>query len=54
MTSLTLMEAANKVMVALDKPDASAALALAEELQGKGCWMKVGMELFYAAGPDVV
>jgi orotidine-5'-phosphate decarboxylase len=54
MASLSLMEAANKVMVALDKPDASAALALAEELQGKGCWMKVGMELFYAAGPTIV
>ncbi|WP_372663092.1 orotidine-5'-phosphate decarboxylase [Cohnella sp.] len=54
MASLTLAEAASKVMVALDKPDAAAALALAEELQGKGCWMKVGMELFYAAGPAVV
>ncbi|XID96113.1 orotidine-5'-phosphate decarboxylase [Paenibacillaceae bacterium WGS1546] len=41
-------------MVALDKPDAQAALALAERLQGFGCWMKVGMELFYAAGPAVV
>jgi orotidine-5'-phosphate decarboxylase len=54
MALLTLMEAANKVMVALDKPDAEEALTLAAELQGKGCWMKVGMELFYAAGPTVV
>jgi orotidine-5'-phosphate decarboxylase len=41
-------------MVALDKPDAKAALAVAEQLQGSGCWVKVGMELFYAAGPAVV
>lgn len=54
MASLTLKEAASKVMVALDKPDAAEALNLAEELQGAGCWMKVGMELFYAAGPSVV
>lgn len=54
MTTLTLREAAAKVMVALDKPDAEAALRLAAQLQGAGCWMKVGMELFYAAGPAVV
>lgn len=52
--ALTPAEAASKIMVALDKPDATAALKLANELQGKGCWMKVGMELFYAAGPAVV
>jgi len=54
MTALTIREAAAKVMVALDKPDAEAALRLASQLQGAGCWMKVGMELFYAAGPGVV
>ncbi|BBI34645.1 orotidine-5'-phosphate decarboxylase [Cohnella abietis] len=54
MPILTLKEAANKIMVALDKPDAAAALALAEQLQGRDCWMKVGMELFYAAGPSIV
>lgn len=52
--ALTRSEAASKVMVALDKPDARAALQLAERLQGSGCWAKVGMELFYAAGPDIV
>ncbi|THF73883.1 orotidine-5'-phosphate decarboxylase [Cohnella fermenti] len=41
-------------MVALDKPDARAALLLAEQLQGSGCWAKVGLELFYAAGPDII
>lgn len=54
MAALTRKEAAGKIMVALDKPDAAAALALAAQLQGTGCWMKVGMELFYAAGPSVV
>jgi orotidine-5'-phosphate decarboxylase len=54
MTALSLQEAAAKVMVALDKPDAGAALQLAAQLQGTGCWMKVGMELFYASGPAVV
>jgi orotidine-5'-phosphate decarboxylase len=41
-------------MVALDKPDAAAALRLADQLQGAGCWAKVGLELFYAAGADIV
>ncbi|WP_239617340.1 orotidine-5'-phosphate decarboxylase [Cohnella mopanensis] len=54
MANLTREEAASKIMVALDKPDAAAALALADQLRGAGCWMKVGMELFYAAGPSVV
>ncbi|MBW5444782.1 orotidine-5'-phosphate decarboxylase [Cohnella sp. CFH 77786] len=53
-SGFTRNEAAAKVMVALDKPDADAALRLASQLQGAGCWMKVGMELFYAAGPSVV
>lgn len=47
-------EAAARIMVALDRPDAASARRLAASLQGAGCWMKVGMELFYAAGPDIV
>ncbi|RED65808.1 orotidine-5'-phosphate decarboxylase [Cohnella lupini] len=54
MAILSRAEAASKIMVALDKPDAAAALALADQLQDAGCWMKVGMELYYAAGPSVV
>ncbi|TFE31763.1 orotidine-5'-phosphate decarboxylase [Cohnella luojiensis] len=54
MAILSREEAASKIMVALDKPDAAAALTLADQLQGSGCWMKVGMELFYSAGPSVV
>ncbi len=42
------------VIVALDFPDARAALAQAERLEPKLCRVKVGKELFVAAGPDVV
>jgi orotidine-5'-phosphate decarboxylase len=41
-------------MVALDYPDAGAAEALLRELAGIPCYMKVGMQLFYAAGPAFV
>lgn len=41
-------------MVALDVEDCSQALALAQELQGSGCWVKVGLELYSAAGTDIV
>ena len=42
------------VMIALDVPDGESALQLAARFAGIPVWMKVGMELFYAAGPDVV
>jgi orotidine-5'-phosphate decarboxylase len=45
---------AEKVMVALDMPDAAMAEHLVDRLAGIPCWFKVGMELFYAAGPDLV
>ncbi|MBH5316873.1 orotidine-5'-phosphate decarboxylase [Paenibacillus sp. GSMTC-2017] len=51
---LTREQAAGRVMVALDYPDASAAERLIEELKGIPCYMKVGMQLFYAAGPSFV
>jgi orotidine-5'-phosphate decarboxylase len=54
MNGLSLRQAGGKVMVALDKPDAPAALRLADQLADTGCWMKVGMELYYAVGPSVV
>jgi orotidine-5'-phosphate decarboxylase len=44
---------APEVIVALDVPDEDAALALAGRLP-EGTWVKVGLELFTAAGPDVV
>lgn len=45
--------AAPEVIVALDVPSAGAALSLAERLP-RGTWVKVGLELFTAAGPDAV
>ncbi|TLS50482.1 orotidine-5'-phosphate decarboxylase [Paenibacillus antri] len=42
------------IMVALDVPGADEALALAARFEGIPVWMKVGMELYYAAGPDLV
>ncbi|WP_424768314.1 orotidine-5'-phosphate decarboxylase [Paenibacillus sp. sgz302251] len=51
---LTTEQAAGKIMVALDYPDAAPAERLIAELQGIPCYMKVGMQLFYAAGPAFV
>ncbi|MBD2870099.1 orotidine-5'-phosphate decarboxylase [Paenibacillus arenilitoris] len=51
---LTSEQAAAKIMVALDYPDAAAAERLIAELEGIPCFMKVGMQLFYAAGPSFV
>lgn len=45
---------AGKLMVALDYPNEKAAESLLDELQGIPCYFKVGMELFYAAGPKFV
>lgn len=43
----------NPIIVALDC-DAAEAIALAHTLRGRVSWVKVGMTLFYAAGPDIV
>jgi orotidine-5'-phosphate decarboxylase len=43
-----------RIVVPLDVPDAEAALALAKRLDPKLCRVKVGKELFVAAGPAVV
>lgn len=43
-----------RLIVALDVPDAHAAVAAAEALQGHVGMVKVGLELFVAEGPDVV
>lgn len=40
--------------VALDVPDASAALDLVDCLEGACRWLKVGMELYYAAGNSLI
>jgi orotidine-5'-phosphate decarboxylase len=43
-----------RIIVALDLPDAHSALALARRLTPELCRLKVGKELFTAAGPGVV
>ena len=43
-----------KIIIALDYPAAAPALALAERLQPSLCRLKVGKELFTAAGPALV
>jgi len=43
-----------KVMVALDVDSRRQALALAEALQGSGCWLKIGLELYALTGLELV
>ena len=43
-----------KIIVALDFADAASALALVEQLDPSLCRLKVGKELFTAAGPELV
>lgn len=43
-----------RIIVPLDVPDADAALALAARLDPRLCRVKVGKELFVAAGPAVI
>lgn len=45
---------AEKIIVALDTQDPKKLEALFETLQGEKIWVKVGMELFYALGPQVI
>lgn len=42
-----------RIIVALDCPR-DEALALADRLSGRATWLKVGMTLYYAAGPSIV
>lgn len=43
-----------RIMVALDLPDAEAALAMRDRLAGHVGWFKVGLRLFVAEGPALV
>ena len=45
---------ADRLIVALDLPSATAAIEMVDELQGVCRWFKVGMELYYAAGNSIV
>ncbi len=42
------------IIVALDVPDAEAAREVARALRGRVKWVKVGMTLYYSAGPQIV
>lgn len=46
--------AGSRIVVALDYPSADAALAMARRIDPARCRVKVGMELFTAAGPAVL
>ncbi len=48
------MSTSPALVVALDFPEAKPALALAERLQGVTPWVKVGLELYLAAGQELV
>jgi orotidine-5'-phosphate decarboxylase len=55
MTKTTSTDAAwERILVALDVPDAERAAALADTLHGLVGGYKIGKELFTSAGPDVV
>ncbi len=43
-----------ELVVALDFPDKKQALTLARQLKGSVSWLKVGLELFTACGPELV
>jgi orotidine-5'-phosphate decarboxylase len=49
----TQQAAADRIIVALDCSE-NEAYALAASLKGKARWLKVGMTLYYAAGPRIV
>ena len=51
---LTKEQAAQKIMVALDYSSAADAEQLIKQIDGIPCYLKVGMQLFYAAGPTFV
>jgi orotidine-5'-phosphate decarboxylase len=46
--------ARQRLIVALDAPDAASAMAMVDRLEGRCAWFKVGLELFVAAGPTVI
>ena len=45
---------ANKIIVALDVDDRTKLTMLLKHLEGQGVWVKIGMEIFYSLGADVL
>lgn len=54
MSTLTRNDVTGRIMVALDYANAESAQELLKQLEGIPCYVKVGMQLFYAAGPTFV
>jgi orotidine-5'-phosphate decarboxylase len=52
--SLSSLTPKDRLAVALDVSDAAAAFQLVDRLDGTCRWLKVGMELYYAAGNSLV
>jgi len=52
--SLELVTPASRIFVALDVPTADAARELVDTLGPTGCSFKIGMQLFYAGGAELV
>jgi orotidine-5'-phosphate decarboxylase len=48
------MSIREKIIVALDFPSKEQAIHCADRLQGTATYLKVGMQLYYAAGPSIV
>lgn len=48
------MDLGNRLIVALDVPDRAAADALVNQIGEHASWVKIGLELFIAAGPELV
>ena len=46
--------AKEKIIVALDVPDAVSAISLMEVLRDRVSWVKIGLQLFTASGPGIV
>jgi orotidine-5'-phosphate decarboxylase len=53
-TSPDVKKSADKLIIALDFPGSTEALALVDRLEGSVRWFKVGLELYLAAGNIVV
>lgn len=49
-----MMDVKNRIIVALDYSSMDEALACARKLQGTAGYVKVGMQLYYGAGPGIV
>ena len=45
---------AKDVIIACDMPDRESVLSFLDRFGGEQPWVKIGMELFYAEGPEIV